>query len=366
MAGASRFCRQSFVTADPFAEAEAFAKDVGEICRSQRIDIVFPCHEDALPLRHHEKVLPAGVRLACPPMDPLRECIDKARMTQLAEKAGLDIPRSIFPDSPEALLAGIESWPYPVVIKLRRANSGKGVYIEHSQAQVRARIQSHLEPYFDRDGRHPYAQHFVAGDVVGAGFLAIDGRMVAFFGERYVRTKNGGIGTSTYRVPFDNQSLRDSTSRMVEALGWSGIGHLDFIEDRATGKLRFLEVNPRSWGGIHHAIANGHDFPAALIAHLEGRACLDSYFSSATEGAAQRPSLWMLGDMIRMVHLLKEGDWRRGLFSPLQTLRDSFRARVDDFSLSDPAPFFAQAWCYGREFLRSGGNTNPDSDGMTD
>ena len=347
-------------------QGRRFVEQVAGICRANRITHVFPCHEDALVLREHARLLANGVQLVCPSAEVIRRCIDKAEMTQLAESAGVAIPRSLFPASAEALLEGVSAWELPVVLKLRRGNSGKGVYIESSRAGVAQRVEQTLKPYFEAGERLPYAQQFVDGQVLGACFFAVEGKMHAFFGERYLRTKNAGIGTSTWRVPCDLSQLRESTGKMVEALGWNGLGHMDFMLDRSDDVVRFLEINPRPWGGIHHAIANGYDFPAAQMAMAEGSDPTAGGYFDAAGSRRSRPSLWLLGEMIRTVHLIKERRWREGLLSPLLTLRALFGGRLDDFHWTDPAPFFAQAWCYGRQFLRSGGNTNPDAAGMTD
>ena len=184
MAAASRFCRGSLETADPFADGRLFVEQVAGFCRRRSITYVFPCHEDSLALREHEDILPEGVGLACPPADVIRRCIDKAQMSQFANSSGVAIPESAFPDSPDELLNAVADWGFPVVLKLRRANSGKGVYIETSISAIEQRIEQTLLPFFQREERAPYAQKFIDGDVLGSCFFAVDGKIRAFFGER--------------------------------------------------------------------------------------------------------------------------------------------------------------------------------------
>ena len=45
-------------------------------------------------------------------------------------------------------------------------------------------------------------------------------------------------------------------------------------------------------------------------------------------------------------------------------LRSLPRSRFDDFVWTDPLALVSEAVCYGRQFLRSGGSTNPIPEGM--
>jgi glutathione synthase/RimK-type ligase-like ATP-grasp enzyme len=361
----SRLTRAGAVVRDPFSQPEAFSRDVADLVRRWRIDAVFPGHEDALALRRYEALLPAGVVLACPPLDALLAAVDKGVTTRTALSAGLDVPTTAFPEHPDEAVGAADAIGYPVVLKLRRSNGGKGVVVAHDADEVRSAFTGPWAGIADRPGHVALVQRFVRGAVVGACFMANDGDPVAVYGERYLRTKDGGFGTSTYRAPEPSPPLLEATARLIGAIGWSGIGHVDFIEERDTGRFLFLELNPRPWGAIHLAVTNGFHFPAAALAHALGESDLQRFFPPDRD-LGQRHSLWPVGEGIRLVHQMRQlARGRAPEERPTQRRGVDWReTRLDGLAWDDPLPFVAESLCYLAAFVRAGGDLNPATEGM--
>jgi predicted ATP-grasp superfamily ATP-dependent carboligase len=202
----------------------------------------------------------------------------------------------------------------------------------------------------------------LSGQVVGACFLAKQGRVVAVFSERYLRCKDGRFGTSVFRAPLRWPRLGEHVAAMVAQLSWTGIGHFDFIKDASRDEAFLLEMNPRLWGAVNLAYVNGFDFPSALVAQTRGDEDVGRFFSANADVGLR--SIWIVGEMIGAVNR-----WRGGeRFGPLRAVwdvtRSLRRSRFDDFLWNDPLPFLAEATCYARLFIRSGGDTNPAGEGM--
>jgi predicted ATP-grasp superfamily ATP-dependent carboligase len=51
---------------------------------------------------------------------------------------------------------------------------------------------------------------------------------------------------------------------LLSLLGWVGVAMAEFKVDPRDGRPKLLEVNPRFWGSLHHAIVCGVDFPWLL------------------------------------------------------------------------------------------------------
>jgi carbamoylphosphate synthase large subunit len=358
MAGWSRFCIANAQVADHVQSPSTFVRDVASLVERWSIDVVLPCHEDSLALRRHESQLPTDVKLACPTLQLLEMGVDKADLTQLAMAAGVKVPESRFPSDIDEAEHDANEIGFPVVVKLRRSNSAKGVSIVHDPEALRATLDG--PPFvsaMEEAGGFPILQAFLAGDVVGGCFLACNGQLTAFFGERYLRVKSQGMGTSTVREPFFSDDMKCQVERLVEALAWEGIGHFDFIESPETGELSLLEMNPRLWGALNLAQVNGYDFPAALVAHTLGESRLDRFFAGVP--SSPKRSLWLLGEGIRFLDLLRSRQWREALRVPLELLGSLRHTRYDDWQWHDPLPLLAEMLCYGRSYFRSGGSMNP-------
>ena len=365
MASWSRFTRGGAVVRDPFEEPEAFVTDVAALVGRWGIEAIFPGHEDAIPLRQYAGLLPDDVALVCPPLDDLVRGVDKASTARVAVSAGVHVPDTLFPEHPQDAVAAAELLGFPVVVKLRHSNGGKGVVVAEDAAAVRAAFDGPFRGLGDRPGHVALVQRFATGSVVGACLIARDGEPIAMYGERYLRTKDDGFGTSTYRCPEPSPALLEATARMVRALRWSGIGHFDFLEEAGTGRLLFLEMNPRPWGAIHLAYVNGFDFPAAALALALGATDLEGFFPRGRDHGL-RHSVWLVGEGIRLVHrlMLRGRAWQVHTPAGGRPHLQWWRARLDGFEWHDPLAFAAECTCYLSEFVRTRGHVNPHTDGM--
>jgi len=362
MSGWSRFSRGSAAVADPFAAPEEFSKDVGRLVQRWSIDVVLPGHEDALALRQFEHHLPEGVQIACPLREQLERAVDKAEVTRAALAASVPVPASRFPASVDEAVADAESIGFPIVAKLRRSNSGKGVAAAGSTDDLVGILTGRFASFCSSPIRFPILQELLPGQVVGACFLAEKGRVVAVFAERYVRCKDGRFGTSVFREPLRWPRLDEHVAAMVAQLSWTGIGHFDFIEDAGRDEAFLLEMNPRLWGAVNLAYVNGFDFPAALVAQTRGEGNLGRFFAS--DYGRELRSIWLVGEMIGAVNRWQAGERLGPARTAWDLARVLPRSRFDDFVWHDPLALVAEGCCYTKLFIRSGGDTNPVGEGM--
>jgi predicted ATP-grasp superfamily ATP-dependent carboligase len=86
----------------------------------------------------------------------------------------------------------------------------------------------------------------------------------ASFAYRRLREYPASGGPSTLRESVRDPDLRATTERLLSLLGWVGVAMAEFKVDPRDGRPRLLEVNPRFWGSLHHAILCGVDFPWLL------------------------------------------------------------------------------------------------------
>ena len=114
---------------------------------------------------------------------------------------------------------------------------------------------------------NPIVQEYLppGGDALGVAVL-LNGSSVsrASFAYRRLREYPPGGGPSTLRESIRDDELRRTAERLLSALGWVGVAMVEFKVDPRDGQPKLLEVNPRFWGSLHHAIACGVDFPWLL------------------------------------------------------------------------------------------------------
>jgi predicted ATP-grasp superfamily ATP-dependent carboligase len=357
----SRFIRGFDRTPDPFQFPEDYVAALKEIVQRRRIDLIFPVHEDVLTIQRRRDQLPREVMVAAPDCESLIRVLDKGEIVRIASSLGIAAPRTAAPADLQEMERIVKELSYPVVIKTRHGNSGKGVRRVDSAAEATEVYRDFVERFRLSAGEMPLIQEFLGGPVVGCCFIAKDGEVLASFAERYLRCKDGGFGTSVFRTPCDFPILHDYTARMARHLQWTGIGHFDFISDQAGSRFSLIEMNPRLWGALNLAVKNGYDFPSALVSlTAEGRVSTDAF------RPRPRPlsSLWIVGEMIVGIAELKRRRFAAPLVSLARILFPGRHCSYDDFRWSDPLPLLVEMLYYGREFVASGGSINPVKEAM--
>jgi predicted ATP-grasp superfamily ATP-dependent carboligase len=95
---------------------------------------------------------------------------------------------------------------------------------------------------------------------------------------RRLREYPASGGPSTLRESIRYPALQETAERLLSALGWIGVAMVEFKVDSRDGRPKLLEVNPRFWGSLHHAIVCGVDFPFLVC-----RLALDGDVARASE-----------------------------------------------------------------------------------
>lgn len=335
-----------------------YVLDISRICSEMQIDVLFPSHEDALFIQKFRTDLPENLIVLAPDYESLSHILDKGYITALAEKINVKTPHTYFPTSLEHAEKMFENIKYPCVIKTRRGNSGKGVFIVTQKSEGIACYTELVGKVGLSGGSLPIIQNYIDGFVAGSCFLAENGKILSLFQEKYLLCKGGNFGTSVFREPFVSHELERSTVEMVKALNYTGIGHFDFVVDCNSGTAYLIEMNPRMWGAIELAISNGYDFPQWLV-----ELAFDRHFVPKAEmKQKQFKCLWVVGFGIAVVEALKRRQLRSTLRHSFELLR-SFPLAFDDLNFDDLAAFSAECVDYGCRFLHSGGSTNPIDEG---
>lgn len=159
---------------------------------------------------------------------------------------------------------------YPMIVKTRRATSAVGIYRANDEKELRAACQR-------LGGGDIIIQEHLTGRGVGISSLRWDQpNLLYHFGHKRVREYPISGGASTSREPWDCDTLplTGMISDLLAKLNWHGVVMFELKEIvTAEGQFsyRFLEANPRFWGSVPLAMANGVNFPVILCRAALGR-----------------------------------------------------------------------------------------------
>ena len=256
----SRHCRRRFVHPSVARRPNAFLVALERELNAGRYDVVLPMElTTQLFLAEHRERLASKVRIPFADAERTLRVHDKGFLAAFARERGIECPATCCPRGLEDAAGLAQGLPYPVLVKPRHSSGGRGI--------VRVeRPEDFPAVYADVHARfpQPIVQECLPpdGEAIGvAVLLNFASEPRASFAYRRLREFPIAGGPSTLRESIRRPELQETAERLLSALGWVGVAMVEFKVDARDGRPKLLEVNPRFWGSLHHAIVCGVDFP---------------------------------------------------------------------------------------------------------
>jgi predicted ATP-grasp superfamily ATP-dependent carboligase len=234
--------------------------------------------------------------------------------------------------------------PYPLLIKPRLSSGGRGIVRVETPSQLRKAY-----PAVHAVHPTPILQECLppGGAALGVSVLMnFSSEPRATFAYRRLREYPVGGGPSTLRESVRDEPLCRTTERLLSALRWTGVAMAEYKVDPRDGRPKLLEVNPRFWGSLHHAILSGVDFP-----HMLCRMAIDGDVPPLGEyGVGVRSRSLIHGDLMHFVRNPQRFHLNPRFFD--------FSIPDDLLSASDPWPVMGRVAtlipaCYDKELRKT-------------
>lgn len=320
-------------------DPDAYARFLVETAESEGIRgwVIIPNSDELVyVLSKHRDRLSPYYRIPTPGWDVIRDLYIKKNTYQLAERLGIPIPATRYPQSVEE--AAALDIPYPAVLK----PSIRDHYYNQTRIKAhRVENRGELVRVFRRMAELIPPSEILVQDMVPGGAKELysfcpffkDGGILAGITARRARQHPMDFGhASTYAEEVEIPELRDLARRLLGAIGYYGLAEVEFMRDTRDGVYRLIEVNPRVWGWHALAIASGVDLPYYLYADMTGSA-------QTPPPAAGGNARWLHFTTDLPTAALEIARGRMSARSYLASLRG---ARDAVFSLRDPLPFLAE------------------------
>ena len=259
----SKYCSRRFIYPSPTLFPEAFLDALVEEVRVGRYDVLLAMEfaTQVLVARNRHRL--AGLaRFPFAPGDLAVRVQDKGELASFAAARGVECPATYVPGGPGEVPGMSEGLPYPLLIKPRLSSGGRGIVRVDTPSQLRSK-------YPEVHAAHPYPilQECLppGGAALGVGVLMnFSSEPRAAFAYRRLREYPVAGGPSTLRESVRDEPLCRTTEGLLSDLGWVGVAMAEYKVDPRDGRPKLLEVNPRFWGSLHHAVVSGVDFPHLL------------------------------------------------------------------------------------------------------
>ena len=247
---------------------ERFLEELEAYLRHEKPDYVFPVGENQARCiaGATKRLMPLAAWVMPDPSTVLR-CFDKRALYALTPTLGI-------PTSAWCEYTGFDNWSraacemgFPVVVKRKDSatpiKQKKAIILRTPEAFERFLAELRSEP----DTASLVLQKFAYGERQNCHIAADSGRIVAYFQQKVLRTDEldgTGIGVEGVSVPVSPE-LRGYCERLVGALGYHGIGCIQFMVDEKRGTVAFLEFNPRMDSTVALPYRLGYDYPRIAV-----------------------------------------------------------------------------------------------------
>ncbi len=255
---------------DPISSnTNGFVDWLVEFLKTHPMDALIPLGDLGVAVvAEHQSIISKYTRLLMPSWENFTSAYDKILCNRAAERAGIPIPASWYPDE-EGLDTVLKKGRYPLVIKPAVGVGARGI--------VHVESAHHLQRAWQvcAQSRHRY---FVQECLCSSGkqyvvdaLLDRTGRTIALVSSEKIRffPLKGGASTLSRSVPGVN--LAEASERLLKSIGYVGVANLDFMEDVRDGQTKLLEINPR-FGEMHNICqASGVDLTGLYCQAVLGK-----------------------------------------------------------------------------------------------
>jgi len=224
---------------------EAYIRRIEEICRLEKVDVIYPSLDPEVYLfaKNKQRFAQQGILAAVPDSDVIRIPMDKALTIRAAQRVGFPCPQTWFPDS----LADVERIPQesspPWIVKPRFTAHGANMIFVDDPADLGgayARVSSGQDS--------PIIQEYVEGGLRRNYYVTVDrdGEILSILAPEVTRTHRTGFKVSSkHCVSASTGPYVDELRALLRELGlWGGYTVQTQIDPR-DGKPKLLEINPR-------------------------------------------------------------------------------------------------------------------------
>jgi D-aspartate ligase len=220
--------------------------------------------------------------VVAPSQAVIETVIDKQHQYAQAQRQGIPIPETYFPDNADevaALAPRLRNYPYvikPLIAHTWRRAAMKGV----SQGKKGFAVHDHeelLERYesIAQDDCKVMIQEVIGGPddrlFTFLSYFDRDAQPLAYCIRKKIRQFPVDFGYCTLTVTCHDDVVRDQSIRLLQGIGFQGISGVEWKLDPHSGEYKLIEINPRAVNTTAIAAACGVDLPYIAFLDRTGR-----------------------------------------------------------------------------------------------
>jgi len=242
---------------------------LAEMTRRFHIDVILPVSEEGVQFAATERgsLSKLAALSPIPTLESLRIARNKWLLNQFADQRGVMVPESALVTLDLAFERRISALEYPVLLKPTSLTDGQGI----RRFETLSDLQRFLESQAAESFKHKsLIQSYVPGSDMGLSVLCRDGEILAFTIQRGIISAAHRFGPLMAMEFISQEDVLESGRKLVSALSWSGVAHIDFRCDSRDGRAKIIEMNARYWGSLLGSLVAGVNFPYLACLAAQG------------------------------------------------------------------------------------------------
>lgn len=228
---------------------------------AHNISVIVPIAEDEFRFFiSNQKLLSNSVNvIPLPGIQNFETAINKHQLSCFLDKNDLPYPKYKHFDNFKSYSKATFGLNFPVIIKPLHEKGGDGI--------VKFKNQKELHHYLEKQTNLDdlFFQEYIEGYDIDCSVLCLDGEILI---HTVQKGKLEGDNSFAPQLCFDflnNDIILDVVSKLMQALNWSGVAHIDLRYDENTNDYKIIEVNARFWGSVEGSKFAGINFPDLAI-----------------------------------------------------------------------------------------------------
>lgn len=266
----TRYLDEKYVCPDIIASPESYQAFVESHLKAHTYDLIIPMGDESADfLSKHKTAIEQKyqVRCAIPEYAIFDVANDKQKLMALCEEHGIIHPKTR-ELSIETMREVAEYVGYPAMIKPNIAAGAKGIVRVDNHAELEEKYppiahqfgKCTLQQYVEQPDYYYNVMIFrsKAGKIAASAIIKI---------RRYFPLKGG---SSCYAETVEHPFLVRQCEEVLDRLGWNGFADFDILEDKHSGELKIIEINPRVPSSLQAAFASGVNFAEIIVKDAMG------------------------------------------------------------------------------------------------
>ena len=336
----SRFVRKCY-RSPALTDTEAFVSYLERLAIEKRLSkwVIYPTSDRAvLILSQFKSQLSKYYLIPTPEWEITKFAYDKKLTYQMAQQAGVPVPKTFFAENIEQLSQ--LNLDFPVILK---PTIKENFFPLTKRKAIRANNREELVAGYKYMNSIIDASEIMIQEMIHGGpnnlysFCSlfsegvVKGRIIA---KRQRQHPMEFGNATTFAFTCEIPEIEDPSIRILKEMGYYGLSEVEFMYDDKDGKYKLLEINPRTWGWHTLGAAAGVNFSSLLFADINNKSlCVNSFQTNVK---------WvrLLTDVPIVISEICKG--RLSLTDYFDSLKGKKEFAV--YSSKDPLPFIVEVF----------------------